>query len=50
MGQKARVSYCIQILNDSIFVKFQPLNKYSKVVKRKCELSKTDCILNVELL
>ena len=33
MGQKVRVSNCISILDDSIFLKFQPLNKYSKGVK-----------------
>ena len=38
MRQKVRVSNCIRILVDSIFVKFQPLNKYSKGVKMKCGL------------
>ena len=37
---KVRVSNCILILDDNVFVKFQPLNKYSKDVKRKWELSK----------
>ena len=27
VGQKVRVSNCIRVLYDSIFVKFQPLNK-----------------------
>ena len=40
LGQKIRLWNCIRILNDSIFVKFQLLNKYSKGVKRKCGLSK----------
>ena len=31
--QKVRESICIRILDDSIFVKIQPLNKYSKGVK-----------------
>ena len=44
VGQKVRISNCICILKDSIFVKCKPLNKYSKGVKRKCGLSKTDCI------
>ena len=35
MGQKGRVSNCIHILYDSIFVKIEPLNKYSKDVKSK---------------
>ena len=34
VNQKVRVSNCIRILNDSIFVRFQPLNKYSKGVKK----------------
>ena len=38
--QKVRESICICILDDSIFVKIQTLNKYSKGVKRKCGLSK----------
>ena len=42
VGQKVRVSNCISILNDSIFENFQPLNKYSKCVKRKCGLSKDE--------
>ena len=40
VSQKVRVSNCIRIFDDSIFVKFQPLNKYSKDVKKKCGLSK----------
>ena len=40
MGQKVIESICISILDYSIFVKIQLLNKYSKGVKRKCELSK----------
>ena len=35
MGQKTRVSNCIRILDDTIFVEFQPLNKYSKGVKKE---------------
>ena len=31
--QKVRESICIRILDDSIFVKIQPLNKYSEGVK-----------------
>ena len=31
--QKVRKSICIRILDNSIFVKIQPLNKYSKGVK-----------------
>ena len=31
-GTKVRISNCISILDDSIFVKFQLLNKYSKGV------------------
>ena len=50
VNQKVRVSNCIRILNDSIFVKSQPLNKYSKGVKRKCGYQRTDCIFKVELL
>ena len=40
MGQDVRESICIRVLDDSIFVRIQPLNKYSKGVKRKCGLSK----------
>ena len=29
VGKKVIVSNCIRILDDSIFVKFQPLNRYS---------------------
>ena len=47
MGQKVRESNCIQNLDDSIFVKIQPLNKYSKGVKRKCYYQRTDCIFKV---
>ena len=50
MGQKVRESICIRILDDSIFMKIQPLNKYSKGVKRKCGNQRTDCIFKVELL
>ena len=50
MGQKVRVSNCIRILDNSIFVKFQHLNKYSKGEKRNVGYQRTDCILNVELL
>ena len=50
VGQRVKVSNCIRIFNDSIFVKFQLLNKYSKGVKSKCGLSRTDCRLKVELL
>ena len=50
VGQKVRESICIRILVDSIFVKIQLLNKYSKGVKRKCGYQKTDCIFKVELL
>ena len=35
VNQKVRVSNCIRILYDSIFVKFQPLNKYSKGIKKE---------------
>ena len=35
VGKEVRESICIWILDDSIFVKIQPLNKYSKDVKRK---------------
>ena len=48
--QKIRVSNCIRILDDSIFVKLQPLNKYSKGVKRNVGYQRTDSILKVELL
>ena len=47
--QKVRVSNCIRILDDSIFLKFQPLNKYSKGVKRNVGYQRTDCIFKVEL-
>ena len=50
VGQKVRESICIHNLDDSIFVKIQPLNKYSKGVKRKCGYQRTDCIFKVELL
>ena len=50
MGQKIRESICIRIIDDSIFVRIQPLNKYSKGVKRKCGYQRTDCIFKVELL
>ena len=33
MRQKVRESNCIRILDDSIFVRIQPLNRYSKGVK-----------------
>ena len=48
--QKIRESICIRIIDDSIFVRIQPLNKYSKGVKRKCGYQRTDCIFKVELL
>ena len=50
VGQKVIESICIRILDDSIFVKIQPLNKYSKGVKRKCGNQRTDCIFKAELL
>ena len=50
VGQKVRESICIRILDDSIFVRIQPLNEYSKGVKRKCGYQTTDCIFKVELL
>ena len=50
VGQKVRESVCIRILDDSIFVRIQPLNRYSKNVKRKCGYQRTDCIFKVELL
>ena len=40
VGQKVRESICICILDDSIFAKIQPLNKYSKLCKKKMWLSK----------
>ena len=40
MGQKVRESICIRILDNSIFVRIQPLNRYSKGVKRKCGYQK----------
>ena len=49
VGQKVRESICISILDASIFVWIQPLNKYSKGVKRKCGYQRTDCIFKVEL-
>ena len=33
VGLKVRESICIHILDDSTFMKIQPLNKYSKDVK-----------------
>ena len=50
VGQKVRESICIRILDDSIFARIQPQNKYSKGVKRKCGYQRTDCIFKVELL
>ena len=50
VGQKVRESICIRILDDSIYVRIQPLNRYSKNIKRKCGYQKTDCIFKVELL
>ena len=38
--QKVRESICISILDDSIFAKIQPLNKYSKGIKKEMCLSK----------
>ena len=32
VGQKVRESNCILILDDSLFVRIRPLNKYSKGV------------------
>ena len=31
VGQKVRESICIRILDDSIFLRIQPLNRYSKM-------------------
>ena len=39
VGQKVRELICIRIIDDSIFVKIQPLNKYSKC-KKEMWLSK----------
>ena len=50
VGQKIRESICIRIIDDSLFVRIQPLNKYSKGVKRKCGYQRTDCIFKVKLL
>ena len=50
LSQEVRVSNSIRILNDNIFVKFQPLNKYSKGIKRNVGYQRTDCIFKVELL
>ena len=50
VGQKVRESICIRILDDSVFVRIQPLNRYSKGVKRECGYQRTDCIFKVELL
>ena len=47
MSQKVGVSNFIHNLDDSIFVKSKPLNKFSKGVKRKCGLTRTDCIFKV---
>ena len=48
--QKVRESICIRILDDSIFIKIHPLNKYSKGVKRKCGYQRTDCIFKIKSL
>ena len=40
VGQNVRELICNRILNNSIFVKIQPLNKYSKGIKKKMWLSK----------
>ena len=48
--QKVRESIFIRILDDSIFVRIQPLNRYSKGIKRKCDHQRTNCIFKVELL
>ena len=50
VGQKVWESICIRILDDSIFVGIQPLNRYSKNVKMKCGYQRTDYIFKVELL
>ena len=50
VGQKVRQSICIRILDDSIFVRIQLLNTYSKGVKKKCDYQRTDYIFKVELL
>ena len=48
--QKCRVSNYIHILYDSIFVRIEPLNKYSKGVKKKFGYQSTNCIFKVELM
>ena len=48
--QKVRESIFIRILDDSIFVRIQPLNRYSKGIKRKYGHQRTNCIFKVELL
>ena len=48
--QKVRESIFIRILDDSIFVRIQPLNRYSKGIKRKCGHQRINCIFKVELL
>ena len=50
LGQEVIESICIRILDDSIFVKIQPLNKFSKGVKRNVGYQMTDCIFKDELL
>ena len=50
VGQKVRESIYIRILDDRIFVRIQPLNKYSKGVKRKCGYQRTDFIFKVKLM
>ena len=46
-GLKVWVSNWIPIFNNSIFVKFQPLNIYSKGVKRKYWLSNEKQYINL---
>ena len=48
--QKVRESIFIRILDDSIFVRIQPLNRYPKGIKRKCDYQRTNCIFKVEWL
>ena len=43
-GQKVRISNYTRTLDDSIFVKFQPIYKYSKKWKSNCGQTKTNCI------
>ena len=50
VGEKVRESIFIRILDDSTFVRIQPLNRYSKGIKKKVGYQRTDCIFKVELL